>query len=275
MRAHQAFAASENQQRHQREGQAEAEHGLAEDQSLERIEAVGDDGDSGNHGEQAAQKNAHAHSQKTLNNYLTGHSADARGRKSRAQQRDAKGGAGELTEERPKRRVSGLNRIDLHAAPEKNGGSHDDHGRIDQPSAVHGQQNVNQLHLAVVMAVAVFGDAARKDQRGVQINDVRHHRGAKHGNRQVDRRGVNFGNESVKRDGTPGRFADEHLESISDADERDEHHDHSFEPLKAEVLDQQDAHHHHAGENRRGKHRDAEEQIKAESRSQKLGQIGG
>ena len=168
-----------------------------------------------------------------------------------------------------------LNGIYRHAVTEKYRRGHDQHRRVDQPRAIHCQKNVQQFHPPVMMLFAVGRLAARQHERGMQINNVRHHGGAQHRNGDVDRRRLHVRNNDPLRDFAPVRLAQEHFVRVREADHGDEAHNDAFQPLKTGLLEHQNEHHDDAGQYCRGKHSNAEKKIEPERRAQEFSEIGG
>ena len=77
-----------------------------------------------------------------------------------------------------------FDRGDVLAMREEHRSGHHDHGRVDQPGAVHGGEHVDDLKLQMLQPLqsltcwASFERFARAilHQRRMQINYVRHHR---------------------------------------------------------------------------------------------------
>ena len=63
--------------------------------------------------------------------------------------------------------MGGFDGVDVDAASKKYRGGHDHHGRIDEPRAIHGQQDIEEFHLAVMMLFTIVRFTARKDERGM------------------------------------------------------------------------------------------------------------
>ena len=69
---------------------------------------------------------------------------------------------------------------------------------------------------------------------------------------------MNFRHENMLDNGAPARLGQKHFDGVGDTDHANEEHDHALEPLKSQLLDGQDQHHANAGDNRCGKHGNAE-----------------
>lgn len=106
---HHVLPVGEQKQRDEREGQCEAEHDLREDEDAERVKASGDDDDSGNHGDKAAQEDGKADGEEAFNNDLAGHDADGGGREPGAEQGNCEDDGGGGAEERPEGVIRLLN----------------------------------------------------------------------------------------------------------------------------------------------------------------------
>ena len=203
----------------------------------------------------------------------------------------AKTVAASASEERAEGVVRLLNGGLEIAGVDEGDGGHEDHGGVDEPCAVHGDEDVDELvvqeaaedgaarqlgglvaHFEVLQRLAGGeGGAgelfeARLHQRGVEIDDVRHDGCAQHGDGGVDAvvevlRGgaVERGQQGVDGGELPVRMDEEDLECVGDADDGDEAHDAALQPAEPGEVEREDG----------------EDQDGGDERSRKQGFLGG
>ena len=118
-------------------------------------------------------------------------------------------------------------------------------------------------------------DDAVLGERGVEVDDVRHHRRAEDPDREQDAlRALEAGHEPL-RDLPPGRrIGEEHLRRERDHDHADERGDHGLEPAEAARLQREDRERGGARDQRRREERDAEQEVEADRRADELGEVG-
>lgn len=173
-------------------------------------------------------------------------------------------------------------------------GGHDDHGGVDEPGAVHGDEDVDEFEAEIAETDAAargFGGPgellqARLDKGGVEIDDVRHDGGAKHADGGVEGvlEGVRVeaGYEGGKGGGLPIGVDEKDLEAVAKADDTDEEHDAAFEPLEAGEIECEDTENGDGGDEGGGEerlgggeavglHPGAGEEIEAEGSAEEFG----
>ena len=112
-------------------------------------------------------------------------------------------------------------------------------------------------------------------QGRMQIDHMRHHRGAKDARRQQHALGAGElrRQERAERE-TRVRLAEEGLDDVAATDHEHEHGDDRFEGAEAPVLQGEDAEGREAGDDRRPEQRDTEQQVEADRGPEELGQVG-
>ena len=167
--------------------------------------------------------------------------------------------------------------VDRDAALPEGGGRHHQHGGVHQPGDAHGDQDVDQLVAedATLQRWRLHRDAVL-GQRGVQVDHVRHHRGAEDaGGQQHALRALEaWLQDRLRRQAEIG-FAEDRFHQVAEPDQRHEAGDHRFQWAEPEALQGQDAEGDHGREQRGREERDAEEQVQADCRAEELGEIGG
>src|ERR1039458_2304534 len=279
---HDVAAVDQQKQRDKSEGQCEAEDNLREDQYPERVKAGGDDGDGGDDSDGAAQEDGELDVEEALDDDLAGHDANGGGRQSRAEERDGEDGGGEGSEERAEGVVRLLNGGLEIAGVDEGDGGHEDHGGVDEPCAVHGDEDVDEL---VVQETAKDGAARQQGgllanfevlqrlagrqsgagelfetwlhQRGVEIDDVRHDGGAQHGDGGIDAvvevlRGgaVEGGQQGGDGGELPVGMDEEDLEGVGDANDGDAAHDAALQPAEPGEVECEDGEDQNSGDER-------------------------
>ena len=133
--------------------------------------------------------------------------------------------------------MSVLDARDVGADVEEHRGGHDHHGRVYEKRAVHGEGDVDQL-MAEVLALALAVEDVRPvlDEPGVEVDDVRHHGRADHGDGNVDRAQLDPWNEHAVQDPRGIGVRNEDLDDEGRADDRDERHDRELEAHVAKAL---------------------------------------
>ena len=156
------------------------------------------------------------------------------------------------------------------AGVDEGDGGHEDHGGVDEPCAVHGDEDVDEFVAQEAAEDERRGGAwagrglescrsrgreggagefleARLHQRGVKIDDVRHDGGAEHGDGGVDAvvevlRGgaVERGQQGVEGGELPVGMDEEDLKGVGDADDGDEGHDAALQPAEAGEVERED-----------------------------------
>ena len=114
--------------------------------------------------------------------------------------------------------------------------------------------------------------------RGVQVQVVRHHRGAQDADRDVEHRRV--GHDLGGRHQSPNHLRQrgprhEELHREADRDRADQHDDEGLEPPEPLVLEQEDQQDVEGGEDHAPEQRNAEQQVQRDGRADDLGQIAG
>ena len=169
-----------------------------------------------------------------------------------------------------------LNFRDFDAAAIEGGSGDNQDRRVDQERPVHGNGRVDE----VVSAGLGHGRAASRNiaalyQRRMQIEVVRHHRGAEDADGHVELRA----GEQVRHEprGHPRnrRLAQKHLDEKAAADGCHQHQNEGLELANAKLLNQQQQEHVATGDQNAPENRDAHEQIQADRRAEHFRQIAG
>src|SRR5215213_6675568 len=275
-RAHNVSVAAEDEQRNERKRDAEGKHHLAYDQRTAGIEADGEDDQGRHHGDEAAQKERYLPVDEPLHDDLSAQSSHGRARQAGGEQgdpeQDGRGAALQYAQ-----LLEGLVYVAHARQPGgvEEGGGHDEHARVDGPRDGHGDDHVHELE-AEDLALLLFGLAhhpALREGR-VQIDDVRHDRGA-----EYPRRKQHALRPCEPRREEPGEYpvclglGVEHLEGEGDYDDPDHGGDHRLERPEAPSL-QLEYPESTDGRKQTGREeRYPEEQIQSKRGPNKLGQV--
>ena len=110
----------------------------------------------------AAQEDGELDVEEAFDDDLAGHDSDGGGRQAGAEQRDGEDDRGGASEERAEGVVRLLNGGLQVVGVDEGDGGHEDHGGVDEPGAVHGDEDVDEF----VAQEAAEDEAARK-RRGL------------------------------------------------------------------------------------------------------------
>ena len=94
----------------------------------------------------------------------------------------------------------------------------------------------------------------RLHQAGMQVNHVRHHRGAQHADRDVDALPVHHGYRGVVGDLPPVGVHQEDLDQVTNPDHQNKDHDADFQGPETPQLKRQDGKDADRGDDRGNKH---------------------
>src|SRR5919107_4651677 len=185
-RTHNVPVAAEDEQRNKRERDAEGEHHLAYDKRTAGVEANGQDDQSRHHGDEAAQEQRYLPAYEPLHNNLPTQGTHRRARQPGGEQGDPEQD-GRSVALKYAQLLESLVYVADACQPGRveEGCSHDEHARVDCPGDGHGDDHIDQLE-AEDLALLLFGLAyypALREGR-VQVDDVRHYRGAEDPGRQ-------------------------------------------------------------------------------------------
>ena len=178
-RAHHVPAPGQGDQRDQRERDAERQHHLGDHQAAGGRQAEFQDQQGGQHGDRAAQEQRDAAADEALHDHLARVGAHAGGRQARGEQRRRERQRGAAADQPAQLGVRRRQRTQLDAAGlAGHRGRHDQHGQVDQPGRAERDDHVEPLEAEQFAALRVV-DAVHPGlgQRGVQVDDVRHHGG--------------------------------------------------------------------------------------------------
>src|SRR5579871_3796826 len=279
--SHDIGAARKNNQRDQGEGQGKAQHHLGEHQNLQRVKTDGNHHDCRNHGDQAAKENGKLDFQEALDDDLSGHGAHRRRREAGQQEGYAEGHGGKTAQQRAQGLMRLFDRHDVAAGMSEYGGSHDDHGGVDQPGAVHGGQHIPQFIAHV--AHAVHGSVWRPlfllldtvlHQRRVQVHHVGHNRGAQHAHGNINAGGSQVGNDNVMRHAVPLRMSEKDFHRVAGSNAENKSHDHLLQAAETVQFGGQNEKHADASEQGGEQQVDIQQQIETEGSTEEFGQIG-
>ena len=131
-----------------------------------------------------------------------------------------------------------------------------------------------------------FRGEPRLHQAGMQVNDMRHHRGAQHAHGDVDTLSIHHGYCGVVSDLPPVRVHKKDLDQITETNQQNKDNDANFQAPETPQFEGQDGEDARGGDNRGEKHHRgprkpqmekvaAEKQVEAERGTKKLSQVGG
>src|SRR5215203_5742041 len=145
-RAHNVPVAAEDEQRNERERDAEGEHHLAYDKRTAGVEAYGQDDQGRHHGDDAAQEQRYLPAYEPLHDDLPAKGTNRRARQPGGEQGDPEqDGRGVALENA--QLLESLVYVADTCQPgrvEERGG-HDEHARVDGPCNGHGEDHIDQL----------------------------------------------------------------------------------------------------------------------------------
>ena len=153
---------------------------------------------------------------------------------------------------------------------------HDQNGRVDQKRAVHGDGRVGQVVLAGFdYRLPAARHVAALHQGRVQVQIVRHHRGAEDADGDVQLLAGQDVGHKPRRNPRRRRLTKENLDQEADPDDQPQRQDEGLQLADAEMLDQQQQQHVAAGDQHAPENGNAEQQIQPDGRAQHFGQIAG
>src|SRR5215218_9005754 len=165
---------------------AEGEHHLAYDKRTAGVEAYGQDDQSRHHGDEAAQEQRYLPAYEPLHNNLPTQGTHRRARQPGGEQGDPEQD-GRSVALKYAQLLESLVYVADACQPGRveEGCSHDEHARVDCPGDGHGDDHIDQLEtedLALLLFGLAYYPALREGR--VQVDDVRHYRGAEDSGRQ-------------------------------------------------------------------------------------------
>src|SRR5688500_9581914 len=185
-RAHNVPVAAEDEQRNERERDAEGEHHLAYDKRTAGVEAYGQDDQGRHHGNEAAQEQRYLPAYEPLHDDLPTQGPHRRARQPGGEQGDPEQDGRSVALEYAQLLESLVYVADAcQPGRVEEGCSHDEHARVDCPGDGHGDDHIYQLEtedLALLLFGLAYYPALREGR--VQVDDMRHYRGAEDSGRQ-------------------------------------------------------------------------------------------
>ena len=192
MHAHHVSPGGERDERHEREGNPERQHDLAQHERVGGVHAHCQDRERRQHRDRAAQLDGNAHVDKAGHHHLAGVRSDARGGRAGGKQRDGERQRGSAADE--------LAQLCVRFGDAGDGGKavgveelrgHREHRHVQDAGEAQGDDHVEPLEAQHARPLVLVADGrAAVRERGMQIDHVRHHRGADDANGQIQRAGA-------------------------------------------------------------------------------------
>ncbi len=139
----------------------------------------------------------------------------------------------------------------------------------------HRDDHVDELEVedALLLLLGDPDDPVLRE-RGVQVDDVRHHRRADDPDGEEHALGPVEARDEAARDARARRARHEDLQGERADDDADQRRDHGLEPPEPARLQREDRERGSAREQRGGEERDVEEELEADRGADELGDVG-
>ena len=175
--AHHVGAPRQQDQRDERERDAEREHDLAHDERVGRVHADREHDQGGRHRDEAPQRQRDLTPDEALHDDLARVGADARRGEARREQRERERERRLRAHQLVEAVVGALDRVDpVQRRLEEERRGDDQHRHVDEAGDPHRDRHVEALEAQqrALLVVVARPDAVLRE-RGVQVDDVRHH----------------------------------------------------------------------------------------------------
>ncbi len=275
--AHQFAVMRVAHQRNDRERNADRQNHLSDDQRLGRVLREPQHHQRRNQRDDAARPHRSLDMQQTMHDLRTGICADRRGAQTGRQQSDGEDRADHRTKCGRDGMLRALDRIGAGHAVQRIRGE-------DQQRQIHRagqQQRPRHIDFAAMqqrfdVRLLLPGGVMVVDQRGMQVDGVRHHRRAQH------RRGHQHRRRALETRNQTGsnlhriRRIDEQARDEAERDHQQQRDDHLLEQTVGRpLLEDQQHRGHRADDAAADEQRQAEQQLQRDRAADHLGQIGG
>ncbi len=269
-------------QRNDGEGKLHAQDDLAQDQEAQAGllardpdgQRRGDDGQSASG--QTAQPGAHADGQESFHHDLAGHGAGHGGRLAGAEQGNREDHARHTRPQQRRQQLVSLLNLGHDDVPlEEHRARHHQDGDVDQHGSIERHHRIDQVEAAGRALLGVSGpDASCLHQRRVQVQVVRHHRGAQDPDHDVEVlvAGVRDQPAGHLRE---GRLCHQDLNPKAHRHDGDEAEHKALDHADAEAGEPQQQQDVERGEQHAGEQGNVEQQVQADRGAEHFGQVAG